>query len=239
MNHARQVSPAAVLPSLPRIEGETVNQWVYRSLRHAVMVGLVPPGRALTIRGIAASFAVSTMPVREALRRLSAENALAVQGNRRVQVPQMTAARFQELCALRIALETHAAARALPFVDDRRLTRLIALDGETEAAERAGDTVAVTMLNQDFHRTLYLSNPHQVTLPAIESTWLQLGPFMALALSRSREFYPVDRHREALAALHKKDAEALKAAIAADVEDGVSRVGTSELLAAYVNRGAS
>ena len=86
------------LPLLTKAEKETASQTVYRCLRHAVMIGRIPPGRALTIREIAEALNVSMMPVREALRLLSAERALEVQNNRRVQVPLMTASRFRELC---------------------------------------------------------------------------------------------------------------------------------------------
>lgn len=222
------------LPALDRAPGETVNQWVYRALRHAVMIGRVPPGRAVTIREIAGALDVSTMPVREALRRLATEQALEVLGNRRVQVPRMTAEKFHELCELRIALEGHAAIRALPFLTEARLSELTAIDSRLEDARQAGDREGTTILNQVFHRTLYETNPHQMALPQIESVWLQLGPFTRLALSRLEDHYHVDRHSEALEALGRRDSRALGQAIEADIRDGMGHVGTTELLDAYI-----
>lgn len=222
------------LPALERLPGETVNQWVYRDLRHAVMIGRVPPGRALTIREIAAALDVSTMPVREALRRLATEQALEVLENRRVQVPQMTAEKFHELCELRIALEVHAAERALPFLTEARLGELAVIDADLEVARQNGDREATTTLNQVFHRFLYETNPHQIAMPQIESVWLQLGPFTRLALSRLDDHYHVDRHNEALGALGRRDGAALRAAVEADIRDGMGHVGTAELLDAYV-----
>ncbi|MTJ81031.1 MAG: GntR family transcriptional regulator [Telmatospirillum sp.] len=229
--------PPLELPTLERLPRETANQWVYRSLRHAVMIGVVPPGRPLTIRDVAATLGVSAMPVREALRRLSSENALAVLDNRRIEVPRMTASRFRELCELRIALECHAADRALPYVSGERLAELAAIDTRLDAAYAAGVREQVTTLNQDFHRRLYEANPNQVVMPLIESVWLQLGPFLHLALSRMREFYQVDRHSEAMAALRRQDPLALRIALEADIRDGITHVGTHELLKAYVESG--
>ncbi|HYD29384.1 MAG TPA: GntR family transcriptional regulator [Azospirillaceae bacterium] len=213
---------------------ETLNQWVYRCLRHAVMIGRVPPGRALTIREIAEALGVSTMPVREALRRLATEQALEVRDNRRVLVPHMTAAKFRELCELRIALESHAAERALPYINANHMGELIVIDDRLDTANAAGDHEAVTGLNQQFHRCLYEANPHQVSMPLIESVWLQLGPFTRLALSKLQDFYTIDRHSQAIEAIRCQDPRGLRIAIEADIRDGVTHVGTAELLNAYI-----
>ncbi|MEH6575529.1 MAG: GntR family transcriptional regulator [Amphritea sp.] len=219
-----------------RDESVTITQWVYRTLRNAVMNGQILPGRALTIRELAKILDVSPMPVREALRQLSAENALEIQGNRRVMVPRMTAMKFNELCEARIAIESHAAARALPYIDAIRLEELRALDRLIDKAQDEGNLEDVSILNQNFHRALYTANPHQVTLPLIESLWLQLGPFMRLATSKLEEHYLVDRHNEAMTAIEKKDAFALQLAIASDIREGIAFAGTPELLNNFIQQ---
>src|SRR5579875_144053 len=85
------------LPPAIRLGGETVQEYVFRRLRHAIMTGWLPPGLAVTIRGLAASLQVSAMPVREAMRRLVAERALDLLDNRRARVPGMTPDRFVAL----------------------------------------------------------------------------------------------------------------------------------------------
>ncbi|ANG64631.1 GntR family transcriptional regulator [Marinobacterium aestuarii] len=207
----------------------TVNQKVYLSLRHALMCGEIPPGRALTIRELAATLEVSPMPVREALRQLAAESALEIQGNRRVLVPKMTAMKFQELLEARVALESHAAERAMPYIDKAGLAELEQLDARVDAAYERGDHAQVSICNQQFHRRLYSANPHQVTLTLIESLWLQLGPFMRLATTELAGHYQIDRHNEALDAIRRHDAFALRLAISADIRDGIGFVITSGL----------
>lgn len=221
------------LPFLPKLEKETIGQTVYRRLRHAVMIGHVPPGRAITIREIAQTLNVSMMPVREALRLLSAERALEVRNNRRVQVPNMTASRFYELCELRVVLETHAALGVLPYITPERITVLETLDRQIDAAALEGDFERMIALNLEFHRKMYQTNPTQESLPLIESVWLQLGPFVRLALSKLKEFYPIDRHAEAMAALRRSDPIGLRVAIERDIRDGLMHVSAADLLAAY------
>jgi|GEM_PF-17828 len=205
-----------------RDEGVTITRWVYDTLHNAVLLGQIPPGRALTIRELAGLLSVSPMPVREALRQLSAEGALEIQGNRRVMVPKMTAMKFSELVEARIALESHAAVRALPYIDKQRYQALQEIDSSIDEAEANLDAETVTRLNQEFHRTIYTANPHQVTQPLIESLWLQLAPFMRVSAESLDEYYQIDRHHEALAAIEKQDPLALQLAISADIRDGTA-----------------
>ena len=203
-----------------RDDAVTITQWVYDTLRNAVLHGQIPPGRALTIRELAKLMDVSTMPVREALKRLVAEGALAFLENRRIMVPHMTAMRFSELIEARIALETHAAVRALPYLNEADLEHMNRIDQAINQAESEANPEAVTRLNQAFHHHLYTANPHQVSMPLIERLWLQLAPFMCLAANHLHDYYQVDRHQEALTAIRQQNPVALQLAIAADIRDG-------------------
>lgn len=224
--------PTDVLPPAltlaARAGGETVHQRVFETLRRAIMSGGFPPGQAVTIRGLAERMGVSAMPVREALRRLVAERALTLLDNRRVRVPIMTAERFDDLLAARMALETEAAARALPLIGAARLEVLTAIKARIDKALSRGEADTVVAENLLFHLTLYRARPESVLLPLIESVWLQTGPFMRVAL----EDCPpapggVDFHQEALVAIADGDAAALRAAIAEDIRTGIGHLARS------------
>lgn len=220
----------------PRDESITVTQWVYQTLRQAVMNGHILPGRAVTIRELAKLLDVSPMPIREAIRQLAAQNALAIQGNRRIMVPTMTAMKFNELCEARMALEPHAAARALPYIDDAKLQQLHDLNAAADAAQAQGKLALINRLNQSFHRLLYSANPHDVCLPLIESLWLQLGPFMRLATHNLADYYLVDHHQAAMLAIKHKDAIALQLAIKADIREGIAFASTPETLHEFIEQ---
>lgn len=214
-----------MLEKTPRLK---THQWAYQLLRSNLLCGRIEPGKALTIRGLAEVLDVSPMPIREALHRLACEGAVEVKDNRRVIVPDMTAAKFNELCELRILLETHAAVNALPYVKAKDIDRLERLDKQIDAAVTAGNVEEISLINQDFHRSLYLINPVQISIPLIESLWLQLGPFSRIAISRLEKVYLVDRHQEAIAALKLNNADALKQAIEADIRDGIASIKSIE-----------
>lgn len=221
-------SAALKLLMLKKSEQMKTHQWVYQLLRSNLLCGRIEPGKPLTIRGLAELLHVSPMPVREALHRLACEGAVEVKNNRRVIVPLMTAEKFGELCDLRILLETHAAERALPYVKDADIEALEQIDAAIDAAIEANDADHISLENQAFHRHLYSANPFQISVPLIESLWLQLGPFSRIAIDKLEKVYLVDRHHEAIDALKKRDGFGLKRAIEADIRDGIASINTIE-----------
>jgi DNA-binding GntR family transcriptional regulator len=220
------------LPALRRRAGETVGEFTHRRLRQAIMTGRFQPGLAVTIRGLAALFGTSAMPVREAMRRLAAEHALDLQDNRRARIPEMTDARFLCLIETRILLETAAARRALPHIGAARLADLRKLDHAVNEAFARTDLDRTIEANLAFHRRLYTYVPNDVLTPLIESIWLQIGPFMRAALRQAHVYYRHDRHDEALEAIARGDERALAAAIEADVRDGMGHLVATERRAA-------
>src|SRR5579875_1862513 len=76
------------LPLRP-VDRETVQDRVYREIKDLILNGGIEPGQTVTIQGLSDAFQVSTMPVREALRRLMAEQALMVVSGRSVGIPAL------------------------------------------------------------------------------------------------------------------------------------------------------
>lgn len=213
------------IPDIAVSPRATEQENAYQRLRHAIMIGALAPETTLTIRGLADAMSLSPTPIREAVRRLSSEYAIEVLGNRRMRVPSMTPAKFEEIFNLRVTIETHAAVRALPYVSDIIINTLEEIDDALDQSVEAGDPATQTSLNHDFHRGLYLSNPHQATMPVVESVWLQLGPFQRQVIENGMQFYLVDRHKEIIAALKGRDPMALSIGIEADIRDGIYRSG--------------
>lgn len=208
------------LPEPPAPTAATAQEYAYERLRFAIMVGGVPPGAALTIRGVAEALSLSHTPVRESLRRLCAEGALSSQSNRRIITPPMTEERHQELICTRVALEQLAVSRALPYVNDKHLDELTEIDLQMDAAISRQAYVDLVILNQHFHSTLYGLNPEQVCLPMIESAWLQLGPYNKLAAEHAGELTGEDWHKRLIDSLRARDNATAQQAIEADIRDG-------------------
>ncbi|MCK7610586.1 GntR family transcriptional regulator [Roseibium sediminicola] len=220
--------PAKAAASAPS-RGATRGQ-VDSAVRSGLLTGRFIPGKAVTIRGLAAELGVSPMPVREVLQRLAAENALEVKPNGRVQIPDMTPARFDEVMKARLLLEPELAALALPHLKPADTADLRAIDDEIDARLTDGDAEAYMRLNHAFHFRIYRASGSQVLLPLIDSLWLQFAPFMRTVYGRVGTASLVDQHKEAIRAIEQSDIPALRKAIAADITDGMGLLG-KEILA--------
>jgi len=207
--------------SIQLIEGRTAQETAYLTLRNAAMIGSFKAGQAITIRGVAAKLDMSATPIREAFRRLSAERAFTVLENRRITIPQLTKSRLEELIELRVSLETHAAIRAVPYLSDRKIDKLVELDQATNKALLNKDHAAGVVANQQFHSTLYKSNPEQIVMPMIESVWMQIGPILKDAAAAA-DLTGYDHHIDIINAIKERDEKAVSKAIERDIRSGLS-----------------
>lgn len=203
----------------------TTHQATYDTLRDWLISGQFAPGEPVVVLTIAEELGVSTMPVREAIRRLIAENTLELLDNRRVRVPVMTYSRFEQLLDARVALEVLAGERAVHAATPALIEELRAIDQESDKMLDSGDLLGVVGNNFKFHRTIYSSVPSRTLMDLIENIWMQLGPFMITAMQSLPTTYTVDRHVEILDALAARDAVRLRVAISADIRDGIGLLG--------------
>ncbi|WBU54625.1 GntR family transcriptional regulator [Paracoccus sp. SCSIO 75233] len=207
--------------SAARPADPTAHERLYRNLRARILVGELPPGQALTIRGIASEFGVSMTPAREAVRRLATEGALTLSSSGRVTTPELSLERIEELAALRALIEPELASRALPRAHFALIDRLSAMNNVIAEAVMRNDAVGYIRSNLDFHRALYLRAQAPAMLAILETVWLQLGPTMRALYGRVERNSPPRHHRMIIAALKAGDEPALRLAIRADVTHGL------------------
>lgn len=195
---------------------------VEQSLRTALLTGRFIPGKAVTLRGLAQELGVSPMPVREAIQRLAAENALYLKPSGRVQVPEMTEGRFAEILTARVLLEPELAVRALPFLDKAAARDLEDIDLKMDVSIATGDPEAYLRLNHAFHFRIYSAARSLVLQPLVESLWLQFSPYMRTVYGRVGTAILIDHHKEAIRAIRARDEQAFGDAIRADIREGMS-----------------
>jgi DNA-binding GntR family transcriptional regulator len=190
------------------------------------------PGHELSTRSIAAELGVSQTPVRDALSRLAAEGAVSIRSKRRVRVPPMTSERFDDLLGCRVTLEPEAAVLALPHLTSQDVDALRTIDAELDNAIASRDPDAYMSANYRFHFALYRASGRATLIQLIETVWLQFGPFMRVVYGRLGNAHLHDNHQGAIEAIVAKDAEALRAAIAHDISDGMGLIKRTGLAAA-------
>ncbi|TMM52854.1 GntR family transcriptional regulator [Sulfitobacter sabulilitoris] len=194
---------------------------VYRRLRTRIMHGDIPPGQALTLRGIGREFEVSMTPVREAVRRLAAEGALTMSVSGRISTPELSNERIEELAALRALIEVELASRALPRAHMALIERLQTINTSVSEAIAHRDAVSYIRANLEFHRTLYLRAQAPAMLAMAETVWLQMGPTMRALYGRLRRTEAPQFHKLIIAALRAGDEPGLRLAVRSDVTQGL------------------
>ncbi|MGZ4294983.1 MAG: GntR family transcriptional regulator [Solirubrobacteraceae bacterium] len=138
----------------------TKQQQLYDALRERILSGAYGPGFRIVIDQVAAEFAVSALPVREAIRRLEAEGLIVYRANAGAQVAPAEPELFEDSMSVLALLEGYATALAAPHLTGQDLR---SLDGHTDdmvAAMERMDSLAFGRHNRSFHRVIYERCPN-------------------------------------------------------------------------------
>ncbi len=205
----------------PRLPAHEI---VYRKLREQILFGEIAPGEPVTIQGLTARLEAGMTPVREAIRRLTAEGALKFQGNRRVIVPHLTAANIEEIIIARQCVEGELAERATHRMTRDHVAELTRLDAELDAAIVRGDLQAYLEYNYRFHRLIYDLADAPILADLAEGLWLRFGPSLRVVCGRVGTQNLPDKHKDLLAAMSAGDGPRAAAACLEDMMQGMEQV---------------
>ncbi|MCG7573058.1 GntR family transcriptional regulator [Phaeobacter sp. CNT1-3] len=197
---------------------------VYRTLREQILFGEIAPGEPVTIQGLTARLDAGMTPVREAIRRLTAEGALKFQGNRRVIVPNLTADNIEEIIIARQCVEGELAARATTRMTKEALADLTQLDNQLDEGIAQGDLQAYLEYNYRFHRMIYDLAEAPILADLAEGLWLRFGPSLRVVCGRVGTQNLPDKHKDLLAAMSAGDSAAAAAACLEDMMQGMEQV---------------
>ncbi|HEY9209004.1 MAG TPA: GntR family transcriptional regulator [Acidovorax sp.] len=194
---------------------------VYEFMRSALANGELLPGQKLSARTLIDRLGVSQTPVREAMLQLVAERALAMNRNKSVTVPILTAEMYIELRDIRVALEGLACRGAVEHVAESDVKAIEKLHREMMVAKRAGDYRNTLRLNREVHLGIYALSRRNELLAIIESLWVRTGPYLNLIYKETDKKEPESHEHEKLfAALRARDPDAAAASIARDIVKG-------------------
>lgn len=217
------MSAIQILSDAPPLERQTLGEQVYGHIRSLLISGRLAPGDKLSLRQVADAMGVSMMPVREAVSRLVADEAIEVTPNRALRVPVMSRRRFQELAAIRAEIEGFAAERASAARSREQLADIFAAERRFRALTTAAgaDLVEAVEANQAFHFAVYEASGLPDLVAVIGGLWLKVGPIINLDLRENPERLATGGaaplHAACAEAIAAGDGKAARAAIAADI----------------------
>lgn len=204
--------------------GVPAHEQVYRTLREMILFGELTPGQPVTIQGLTERLGAGMTPVRETLRRLTAEGALEFRGNRRIIVPALDAAALEELQLARRALEPELARRAAGRAGPRAIEALRGTDGRLDRAISTGDVTGYLRENHRFHAEVNALAEAPILSALVDGLWLRFGPSLRVVCGLFGTRNLPDRHKDLIAALEAGDGEAAARAMDQDVTQGMEQI---------------
>jgi DNA-binding GntR family transcriptional regulator len=217
------LTASLALSDVEPLDRQTLGERAYGQISELLISGRVAPGDKLSLRSTAEALGVSMMPVREAITRLIADQALEVAPNRAVRVPIMTTAQFRDLTDVRIAIEGHAAALAAGRATPADIARIAEAEASfrEEGARSTPELARAVEINKDLHFAVYQAAGSPLLLGIVRGLWLKAGPVINLDLRAHRDRLAhtgaVSFHAQLLDAIRSGAPELARRAIADDI----------------------
>ena len=133
----------------------TKNEYAYQRLKEEIMSGKYSAGEKLVVDTISHRYNISSMPVREAIKRLEDEGFVQTTPYRGARVHTWDYDEFNELMQISTVLESTASRLAVRNISKSGLDRLRDIVKQMEEAVRFRNLSRYNQLNFDFHFTLY------------------------------------------------------------------------------------
>jgi DNA-binding GntR family transcriptional regulator len=194
-------------------DGLPSSELVYRRLKDRIISGTLAPDTRLIELSIAAEFGVSRTPVREALKRLAAENLVLADPARGMVVHAPDADEIEDVFVMREALDGLAARLAAHRVTPSELARLRLIVDSMSDAVANGRREQIVVANQRFHDVIYSAAGNRMLARVASDLRDYVRRFSTLPFaSPDRVQHVLAEHEAILKALEKHDPEAAQRA---------------------------
>lgn len=179
---------------------ESKSERAYRLIRGRIDSGQYVPGYRLVLAPIANELGMSVVPVREAIRRLEAEQLVTFERNVGAQVSLIKETEYLHTMQTLALVEGSATALAAPHITSDQIRRARLVNQTMRESLSAFDPQAFTELNLEFHSVLFETCPNPHILELVHRGWNR----MRVLRNSSFSFVPgraqesVDEHEKIL-----------------------------------------
>src|ERR1700758_4619951 len=211
-------------PRTPRpLRRAEVPDEVAAPLRAAIMSGTLRPGTFIRLDETAAELGVSITPVREALLRLRGADMVQLEPHRGHIVLPLTRQDIQDIFWLQATIAKELAAAATDHITDAGIDELAKINDSLAEAIGSGDPETIAGIEFAFHRVFNQASGR------IKLAWFLLNaarymPVRVYAADPDWGVAAVDHHRQVIAALRRRDADAVIEHTVLQVPDAAQRL---------------
>lgn len=211
---------------LTPLKRQTLSADVYEQFKELLISGRLTPGEQISLRSMAEALGVSVMPVREAVQRLTAEQALEITPNRILRVPRMSVSQFREITSIRKNLEGLAAATAAQHLSEDGIRQIVMWHDmfTSEIQSNVPDEARLISLNKELHFSVYRGARMPVMMQLIEALWLRIGPILNYDMRtgplrvNQRTSTALTHHTDLVDSIVRRDAEGARQALESDIQ---------------------
>jgi DNA-binding GntR family transcriptional regulator len=205
------------------IQKQSLQKMVLDTLRQAILEREIKPGEQINIRKMAEKLAVSTMPIREALRELAAEGLITFQSNKRILANRLSRKEFYEIYAIRIPLEEMALLKCLERQDKSGIKRLEELHRQMSRNGVVG--TEWFNLNRAFHMKLHEMSGSARLFQILQGLWNSTGPYLRLFSGREEAVHRAnEEHAMILEAIRHNDPSQAKKILRSHLKNGLKTI---------------
>jgi len=198
---------------------------VAEQIRAAILEGRYKPGQWLRQEQIAQELKVSQMPVREALKQLSAEGLVEHVPYRGARVMDFSPADLEDLYALRAFLEGRAASFAAQQITPEEIAELKQVHAEIQKHSAPEEVARYRELNRQFHELIFKASRRPYLIRTLSQLWdafptMRIGNYSRTASQplAGRDEVDTLEHAAILSALEQGDAQAAETAMHVHIE---------------------
>lgn len=160
---------------MTRTDAVSKSQRAHDWIREQITTGRYGPGHRLVLSTLAAELSMSAVPVREALRELTAEGLVTFERNVGARVAMIDVSQYRLTMQVISIAESAATALTAAHLTAEDLARARKLNDCMRDELSDLDPQRYSSLNAKFHHTLYRKCPNPRLVEIVESEWARLG----------------------------------------------------------------
>jgi len=200
----------------PVIDTRSLVDQVYEYLLTQIITGAIQYGDILNVKKIATELKISTMPVREAVKRLECEHVVSIKPRSFCRIQKPSRKMIWEVYELRVCLERYAVTKSASHLPPKSLRRLHVIVQRMRALQVEADTRAraqrAIALDREFHAELCGLAQNDF----LNAFYRQLSLHVNMSLIHEKTYQRLKRgwagvHAEILRCIESEPARALEA----------------------------
>lgn len=192
------------------IVAQTKTELIYEDLKRKILSGELPPDSRLVIRKLSTEYGSSDIPVREALKELTAEGLLETKPHVGSRVIGISVANVKDMLQMREYLEPLAARLAAKNSTPEIIEALKLAYEHSKASAAKKDAAAYSAANRSFH-AIILQACGNIYLQKMLEELLEIDKRTRMIFQINSQIIPKSmlEHREMIRLMEAKDGEGM------------------------------